>query len=329
MKSFKWGIIGPGRIAKMFSESVSALPDAEVYAIASRSAKDPESLRKEHGAQKIYSSYEALADNPDLDAIYIATPHRFHYENALLCLERNKPVLVEKAFTVNAFEAEKLVSTAREKGLFIMEAMWSRFLPVFRQAARWLEEGKIGDVNLVASTLGFYAARDYQDRLLNLDLAGGTLLDLAVYNLGVSQMVFPGQPKRLLTQGFLGETGVDEAVTVSMDYGNGRFSQFACSFISHVLSQVEISGTKGRIVIYPKFYNSTKATLTIEEKDTSVELPLRVNGFEYEIEEAQRCVWAGLVESSIMPHQHTLDTMYMIDSIRREIGLEYWFETKG
>jgi dihydrodiol dehydrogenase / D-xylose 1-dehydrogenase (NADP) len=327
MKPFKWGIIGPGRIAKMFADCVAALPDAEVTAIASRSAVDPEALRKTMGAQRIYSSYEELASDPQLDAIYIATPHRFHFENAMLCLQHGKPVLVEKAFTVNAYEAETLIKTARENGLFIMEAMWTRFLPVFRQARKWLDEGTIGEVNLVRSALGFYAKRDLKDRLLNPDLAGGTLLDLAVYTLGVSQIVFPQKPMEIKAQGFLGETGVDEAVSVIMNFGNGKLSQFACTFICEPYLEVVISGVKGCIVVHPKFYTSTRISLWLGEKETQLELPFRINGFEYEIEEAQRCMQAGLIESPIMTHQNSIDTMKHIDEIRRQIGMKYWFET--
>ena len=327
MKKFSWGIIGPGRIACMFAECVAGLPDAEVGAIASRSTSDPEGLTKAMGARKFFRTYEELVSDPELDAIYIGTPHRYHYENSMLCLDNNKPVLVEKAFTVNAFEAETIIKTAKEKNLFVMEAMWTRFHPVFRQARKWMDEGQIGEIKLVTSALGFYAKRDLKDRLLNPDLAGGTLLDLACYTLGVSQLVFPEKPKEIKAQGFIGESGVDESVSVTMDYGEGRLSQFACTFICQPYLQVIICGEKGRIIIHPKFYTSSKVSLWHDEEETVVELPFRINGFEYEVEEAQRCIQAGLIESPLMTHQNSIDTMQNIDEIRKQIGMKYWFET--
>jgi predicted dehydrogenase len=328
MKKFSWGIIGAGRIAATFAECVAGLSDAEVAAIASRSTPDPESLISTMHARKFYRTYEELADDAEIDAIYIATPHRYHYENAMLCLEYGKQLLVEKAFTVNAFEAEAVIKTARAKNLFVMEAMWTRFHPVFRQARKWMDEGRIGEVNLVTSVLGFYAKRDLKDRLLNPDLAGGTLLDLGCYTLGVSQFVFPEKPIEIKAQGFIGESGVDEAVSVSMNYGAGRLSQFVTTFISQPHLQVTICGEKGRIIIHPKFYTSSKVSLWQGEKETVVELPFRINGFEYEIEEAQRCIRKGLIESPLMTHQNTIDTMQNLDEIRRQIGMDYKFETR-
>ena len=194
-EKFKWGIIGPGRIAQKFADTVQKIPDGKIHAIASRSSENLEKLKRDMHAETAYQSYQELVKDAEVDAIYIATPHRFHYENALLCLENGKPALVEKAFTTNSREAEQLIKTAKNNNLLLMEAMWTRYMPILQDVKQWIEKGKIGQVQLVLSTLGFKAKRDPQDRLLNLNLAGGTILDLGVYTLGISQFFFPDYPQ--------------------------------------------------------------------------------------------------------------------------------------
>ena len=324
--SFKWGIIGPGRIAKKFADCVHQLPGANIQAVASQSSQDLNRLKKEMHAHFAFNSYEDMLKHANLDAVYVATPHRFHYENTRLCLNSGFPVLVEKAFTVNSREAEALINEARSKKLFIMEAMWTRFLPVFQQVKQWLSDGKIGDVQLVCSTLGFKTERLPEDRLLNAELAGGTILDLGVYNIAASQFVFQKPPVSLSVQGYIGKTGVDESVSVSMHYGDGALSQFACTFLTAPLTQIEIYGSLGNIQIHPLFYQSEKATLTIGGISQTYENALEINGFEYEILEAQRCIQAHEVESPLMTHENTLDNMRVMDQIREMIGLKYPFE---
>ena len=324
--NFRWGIIGPGRIAKKFADCVDLLHDTCIQAIASRSSRSLELLKKEMHAQTAFNSYEEMLEKSDLDAVYIATPHRFHFNNTMLCLQQNIPVLVEKAFTTNSREAELLIQEAQKKKLFIMEAMWTIFLPVFRQVRHWLDEGKIGDVKLVVSSMGFRAERDKADRFLNAELAGGTILDLGVYNIAASQLVFQKNPEKVSAQGYIGETGVDEAVSVCMDYGEGALSQFSCTFLVEPSVEVEIFGSHGKIQVHPLFYMSEKATLTIDNVAQESKFPLDINGFEYEIREAQRCIREGLIESPIMTHTDTLNNMRLMDQIRALIGMKYPYE---
>lgn len=328
MKPFRWGIIGPGRIAQKFADCIQALPNSTIYAIASRGAGDIHHLTHNMHAETGYRSYDELVSDANVDAVYIATPHRFHYDNAMLCISHGKPALVEKAFTVNAREAENLAAAAKDKGVFLMEAMWTRFLPVYRQVQRWLDSGKIGDIRLVTSSLGFLARRDLADRLLNPALAGGTVLDLGVYAMAVSQLVFRRYPNSIKAHGFLGETGVDEAISASLDYGNGSFSQFTCTFLARPSMQVDIFGSKGKITIHPIYNSSEQATLTINKREKTVQLPHRINGFEYQIEEAQRCIRAGKLESPTMPLKDTIDNLRVLDEIRNQVGVSYIFEMK-
>jgi len=323
---FRWGIIGPGRIAKKFADTVAGMPDNVVEAVASRSQQDIRALKEVMHTDKVYSSYEEIADDENIDAVYIATPHRYHFDNGMICLKRGKPILVEKAFTVNAPQAEQLINLAGEKNLFVMEAMWTRFFPILKTVRGWIEAGKIGNVELVQSTLGFVAEWDPDDRLLNPELAGGTVLDLGVYNLAMSQFIFPDYPQAINAVGCIGETGVDTAISVQLDYGGGHLSHFFSTFMTKPLTQVEIYGSQGHIIIQPDFYQTESVTLESGDDVETVTEPHALGGFEYEIAEAQRCIRAGLKESPLMNHQNTLHVMRMADEIRSQIGMRYSWE---
>jgi len=324
--SFKWGIIGPGRIAKKFASAVLKIPDASIYAVASRSSSDPEQLKQAFNAEKCYSSYEELAADPKVDAIYIATPHRFHYENARLCLEMEKAVLCEKSFTVNAKQADELFRLSQLKQIFLMEALWTRFLPIYGQVRQWLDAGKIGDIRLVTSTLGFVAERDLEDRLLNIELAGGTVLDLGVYNTALTQWVFQKPPRKIIAIGQIGETGIDEAVSATLSYENGVAAQFTCTFHALPLNQFTITGTRGIIIIHSIFNNATRATLITGKKSKTVEKRFEINGFEYQIRAAMHAIHEGKLDCPQMTQADTLMNMQTLDTIRQQIGLRYPFE---
>jgi len=324
--SFKWGIIGPGRIAMKFADAVCKIPGTSIYAVASRSSNDPEQLKQTFNAEKCYKLYEELASDPKVDAIYIATPHRFHYENAKLCLEAEKAVLCEKSFTVNAKQADELINLSQSKHIFLMEALWTRFLPIYGQVRQWMDAGKIGDIRLVTSTLGFVAVRDLKDRLLNIELAGGTVLDLGVYNAALTQWVFQKSPSEIIAVGQIGETGIDETISATLSYENGAAAQFTCTFQALPLNQFTITGTKGIIIIHPNFFDATQATLINGKKSKTVEKRLEINGFEYQIEAAMRAIREGTLDCPQMTQADTLANMRTLDTIRQQIGLRYPFE---
>lgn len=323
---FHWGVIGPGKIAHKFAEGLQVVDDAVLYAVGSRSQERAVGFAEKYGASQSYGSYEALVSDPEVDGIYIATPHRFHHENALLCLDAGKPVLCEKPLTVNASQAKELIETARAKDLFLMEALWTRFLPIYRCVREWLDAGAIGEVRLLVSTFCFQPPRDPEHRTLNHELAGGALLDIGVYNVAISQWVYGVSPQSFTVQGYLGETNVDELLAVSMRYGEIATSQFTCGFVVKAVNDFYIYGTEGHIRIHPMFWGATQATLVTQERELTVTEPFRANGFEYQTEEAMRCIRDGEFESPIMPHAHTLSNMELMDGIRAEIGLRYSFE---
>ena len=323
---FKWGIIGPGRIAKKFSDAVWKIPGVSIYAVASRSSSVPEQLKQTFHAEKYYSSYEELAADTEVDAIYIATPHRFHYENTRLCLEAEKAVLCEKPLTVNAKQADELFRLSQLKQIFLMEGLWTRFLPIYKQVRRWLDTGEIGNIRNAESTFGYIAPRKAQDRLLNLQLAGGSLLDIGVYDIALMQWIFRKPPQTITAVGQIGETGIDETVSTIMSYKNGVFAQFTCSFQAQMLNQFVITGTNGIIIVHPNFWEASQASLIKNGKTRTVKRRFKINGFEYEIEAAMHAIQEGAIDCPQMTQTDTLTNMRTLDTIRQQIGLRYPFE---
>jgi dihydrodiol dehydrogenase / D-xylose 1-dehydrogenase (NADP) len=206
----RWGIIGPGKIARKFAQAMTVVEDGVLYAVASRDQERAEAFSTEFGARVAYGAYEQIADDPEVDAIYVSTPHRFHFENAMLCLQAGKPVLCEKPLTVTSREAEVLFQTAQAKAIFFMEALWSRYLPIYQVVREWLDKDLIGEPRLVSSTFGIIGNPDPEWRMFNANLAGGALLDLGVYNISISQWVLRKNPVSFLAQGIIGATNVDE-----------------------------------------------------------------------------------------------------------------------
>lgn len=324
--TIRWGVLGPGRIAHRFAGGLSAVDDSRLYAVASRSSERAEAFRARWDGEVAYGGYEALAADPSVDAVYIATPHRFHFENAMMCLEAGKHVLCEKPLAVNQDQAVQLVEAARARDLFLMEALWTRFLPIYRLAKTWLDEDRIGEVRQVVSSFSILADRNPDGRLLNLELAGGALLDLGVYNIALSQWAFGMNPIGVTARGFIGETGVDEIVSATLDYGGGRMAQFMCGLRAQMENDLRIYGTDGEITVKSLFLAGTTATLITRGEESTVTKPLKVNGFEYQIEAASTCIQEGLVESTIMPHADTIANAGLMDEIRAQIGLRYPFE---
>lgn len=325
-KKFRWGILGPGRIAHEFARGVQVIDDASLYAVASSRIERAKEFADQYGGAKTYNSYEALVNDPDVDGVYIATPHRFHFENTMLCLNAGKPVLCEKPLTVNAAEARELFKTSKEKKVFLMEALWSRYLPIYPVIRKWLDEKAIGEISLLVGSFGFNAPKEADDRWQNPELAGGTLLDMGIYPIAISQWVMQKQPKSVMAMGHIGKTNVDELTAFLLKYDNDVISQSHSSFMSNHVNDFLIYGRKGYIRIHPAFWATTKATLVTDGQELTVEKPLRAGGFEYQTEEAMRCIRAGLLESPGMIHADTLANMELMDNIRAQIGLKYPFE---
>lgn len=331
---FRWGLIGPGRIAGRFAYALNVAKGACLQAVVGRSRSKVEKFTRDHSAPVSYETHRALLADPQIDAVYIATPHRYHHELARDCLLAGKPVLCEKPLTVNASEAQALIELSRSNGVFLMEAMWTRFLPIYDVVNQWLVAGEIGLVTSISSSFGFKLPHDPNDRMLNHELAGGALLDMGVYNLAMSQWVFGEQPVGHSIEGHIGQTGVDEHVETVLTYSRGRCSRFVNSMTTPQNNELIIHGTDGHIRVHPMFWSATRATLVRDRKRNgspqrvSAERKFRATGLEYEIEAAQHCIRNGVIECPTMPHADTLDTMNLMDRLRCDMGLSYNFESR-
>ncbi|MBU2987681.1 Gfo/Idh/MocA family oxidoreductase [Saccharophagus degradans] len=326
-KACRWGLIGPGLIAERFAKSLTFVEGASLYAVASRDAERASTFAAKHSVAKAYHNYTDLVADKQVDAVYICTPHRFHYQQIKMCLLAGKPVLCEKPLTVNAAEAKELMALAKSAGVFLMEAMWTPFLPVYQQLSAWLAEGCIGDIKSMQSSFGFAVARQASGRYLNHDVAGGVLLDMGMYNVAISQWLMKRKPEVIQAQGLIGSTRVDEMVSAQLNYGAGVVSQFICSFQSQLSNTFSVCGSLGRITVQPYFWDNGSISLELNSGRAETKtLPFRGAGFEYEIEHAQECIEKGLIESPIIKFELSLQTLEVMDEIRAQIGMIYDFE---
>lgn len=323
MERIKWGIIGTGVIARKFAEGLSVLPDAELTAVASRTQESAKSFGAEFNIPHRHAGYEALAQNPAVDVAYIATPHPMHYENSRLCLQAGKAVLCEKAFTLNANQAQELIDLARAKKLFLMEAMWNRFTPAVVRLRQLLAEGVIGEIKMITADLGFKFEHDPQHRLFNPHLGGGALLDVGVYPLAFTSMIL-GAPDRISSLALFGQTGVDEQASLTLAYQQGQLANLYFSFLADTPSEVIIMGSRGRIRVYAPIYRPARLTITRPNPpDELLDLPYEGNGYNYEAAEVMACMRAGQLESAVMPLDESLSIMRIMDQVRAEWGLKY------
>ena len=323
MRKVRWGILGTGAIARQFVEGLIYLPEAEVLAVGSRSEASAAEFADEREIPRRYASYDDLAADPDIDVVYVATPHPFHADNAELCLEAGKAVLCEKPFTVNAAETERVVWLARDRGLFLMEGMWTRFFPLMEKLRRLVSDGAIGEVRMLNVDFGFRTDLDPASRLFDPKLGGGALLDVGVYCVSLASMVL-GRPSGSVGLSHLGETGVDEQASVILEHEGGRLANLSIGIRTATPQEATIMGTDGYIRVHSPWWRPTSMTIERPGEGTeTVEAPVSGNGFNYEAAEVMRCLEAGATESEIMPLDETLSVMRTMDGIRAAWGLRY------
>ena len=325
-RAIRWGILGAGNIAHLFAEGLSILSDAKLIAVGSRSREKATKFAGKFDIPKLHGSYVDLANDPDVDVIYVATPHPFHKEHSILCLEAGKAVLCEKPLAVNAQEVGEMIECARKSGKFLMEAMWTRFLPVMVKVREWLVEEAIGEVRMFTADFGFRSGWNPEGRLLNPNLAGGALLDVGVYNVAMASMVLGKQPSRITGMAHIGATGVDEQSAMVLGYDEGQLAILSCAIRTSTPREARILGTEGTIHI-PGFWHATSATLDVSGKDAEqIEIPLDGNGYNYEAIEVMHCLRAGKLESDIMTLDESFSIMETMDKIRAHWGLKYPME---
>ncbi len=336
--SFGWALVGPGRIARRFAEAVQALSGTHLAVVQGRDLPRAQGFAQDWarpGKPPVRATAD-LADalaRPEVQAVYVATPHAFHGDAVRAALEAGKAVLCEKPLVASAAEARPLVELARTRGVFLMEAVWTRFLPVYAHVRQWLSDGAIGPLRGFQSSFCFAMPFDPGDRVFDPALAGGSLLDLGVYNLTMTQWVLAAswgrcpEPQQLQASGRLAPTGVDQRVWATLVFDGGVASQFTCGVDGMADNALRIFGERGQIVVPRTFWQATEAELWREgEPPQTVQAPFAINGFEGEIAETLRCVRAGRVESPHMPHADTLATLGWMDAIRARLGVTYPWE---
>lgn len=319
-----WGIMGTGWIASQFARDLEHAGNAVKAAVGSRTSGSAEKFAAEYGFARAYGSYEEMLQDPEVDIIYVATPHPLHKENVLACLEAGKAVLCEKPFTMNARQLEQLVEKARERNLFLMEGMWTRFLPPITQARAWIAEGRIGEVRLVKADFGFRVGWEPEGRLLNPDLGGGALLDAGVYPISFASMIFGEQPQHVWSTANIGQTGVDEQFSVLLSYSEGRSASLNGAIRLNLSNEAIIYGTEGYIRL-PLFLAGKEAYLHVngqDEPETFIDDRTCI-GYAFEAEEAGRCILEGRTESRTIQLDESLEIMKLMDTIRGQWGLRY------
>lgn len=320
----RWGILGTGKIARAFANALKDVPDAMLAAVASRSLDKAQAFAQEFGGSAAaYGSYQELLDAAGIDLVYVATPHPQHADNALMALRAGKGVLVEKPFTMNLREAEQVVTLARSRRLFLMEAMWTRYLPAFDEVRRIIASGEIGAVRQVVADFGITPNAGPEHRVYNPELGGGALLDLGIYPLSIATALL-GPVTEIKAQAALGETGVDVQTGFTLRHEGGGLSVCSCSFQARTPCELTVSGSRGHVRMNTMFHRATSVTVSLEDGSTrTVDTPYLGNGYVHEVIEAQRCFRAGLLESPGMKLEETLALMGVMDEIRRQVGLAY------
>jgi predicted dehydrogenase len=322
----RWGILGTGRIARQFADALRRLPDAELLAIGSRSPVSARSFAEEFGVPRPYGDYLDLVSDPQIQVIYVATPHSCHAENTRLALGAGKAVLCEKPFTLNAAEAREVIAQARARKLFLMEAMWTRCFPLMTKLRDLLASDAIGEARQLSADFGFRAEYAEDSRLFEPSLGGGALLDVGVYPVSLASMLF-GPPTRIVSAANLGRTGVDEEAAMLLTHDSGQLAVLHTAIRLDTAQEAIVTGTRGRIRIHSPWWRPVAMTLSPEGKsDERFEFPLEGNGYDYEACEVMACLQAGKLESPLMPLEETLSIMKTLDTLRAQWGLKYPME---
>jgi len=322
-KKIKWGIIGLGKIANKFASDLMLSKDAVLYAVASRSLEKAENFATKYNAEKYFNSYEELAQDAEIDVVYIATPHTFHFENTLLCLQNDKSVLCEKPMGMNSSEVEIMINEAKKRNLFLMEGLWTRFIPATEKLLKLIKNKVIGEILFVKADFGFKAEYNLDGRLYNKKLGGGSLLDIGIYPVYLSLLLLD-IPKQIKTLARFTETGVDSYCSVLLDYEDNTKAILESTIEADTPIEAYIYGTKGNIKLHKRFHHSEKLTVSrdgfpVEE----INLKYKGEGYVHEIEEVNNCLINNKTESEKLPLSNSLNLISLLDKIRDEIGLKY------
>ncbi|MGI9256007.1 MAG: Gfo/Idh/MocA family protein [Salinispira sp.] len=320
----RWGIVAPGHIAEQFASAMTVVKDSELLALASRSKKRAREFSRKFSIPRIHETYEDLAEDPDIDAVYVASPHPFHAEQTILCLRNNTAVLCEKPLAVNAGQARMIIDSARKHNTFFMEAMWTRFLPIMKAVRSHGDE--IGEIQRVQADFSYSVDFSDEHRCMNPELAGGSLLDVGVYVLNFARMFTKDWPEESFSAVHMSRTGVDLQAVMIQRYRSGALAQLSCGIQVPGPCTASIYGSRGTIEFPRGFHAAQSAVIRNDMGERVIKKPFLKNGFEYEIEEVNACIRKGQLESAGMPWSESLRIVEHMDALRAQWGLQYPFE---
>ena len=322
-KQYRWGILAPGKIAHKFTEGLKCLDNARLYSVGSRSEERAMNFANRYGYKRYYGSYEEFAADPELEIVYIASPHSHHLEHTLMCLENGKAVICEKAFALNGKEAEKMISYAKERNLFLMEALWPPFQPSYNEAHRIIDTGVLGKPIHIRSQFAFKAPCEPDKRLYNLELGGGALLDIGIYPV-MDTLAFLGVPDDIMASALFSKTGIDETINVLFGYSDGRTASLYSSLTNNSGTATDIYCEHGRIGLSRGKDRSQHLLIEREgqEPESRVYSPAST-GYHFEAEEVMWCLDQGRQESDIVPLKFSSDLMMVLDKIKEKAGIKY------
>ncbi len=325
MRKIKWGILGLGSIAHHFVKDLLLADDAQIIAVASRSAEKALEFSEKYKSKYYFDTYEALFNCKEVEVIYIATPHAFHAKHAIEAMKHGKHVLCEKPMGVNRGEVEKMIEAAIKNKVFLMEALWSRFNPTIQKVKQLIEAGIIGEIKYIHADFAFPAMhRDESNRLLNPALAGGSLLDIGIYPIFLSYLLL-GKPDNIQASSKFFKTGIEMQTSILFDYPDAQAVLYS-GLNSKSEMKAEISGTKGAIFIDPRWHEAQGYALEIEDEITHFKMPTNGRGYFYEIQEVNSCLRSSNLESKLWSHQNSLDLIGLLDDIRKTTGITFPFE---
>ncbi len=326
MKTIRWGILGCGKIARKFASDLKWVAHAELVAAAAREQSKANEFANDFPVKHKHNSYQALVENPEVDVIYIATPHAFHHEHTLLCLKNKKAVLCEKAFAINYKQAKEMIDVAQKEKVFLMEAFWTKFLPHYQEMKGMVAKDKIGKVQNVIANFGFIPSPPVAPRLYDPALGGGSLLDIGVYPVFLALDLL-GRPDEIEAVMSPSEQGTDSQCAMQFNYHNRAIAQLFSTFTSHLSTGADLGGDKGRIRLTHRFHGpTTHLEYYPGIVDTREVIPFEAakgNGYEYEAQHVTDCLINGLTESPMMKHSDSLLLMETLDRIRTKAGIHY------
>jgi len=319
----KWGIIGLGKIANKFAADLLLSPNAVLQGVASRSREKAAEFGAKYHSVSYYGSYRELADSAEIDVVYIATPHVFHFDLTMMCLENGKSVLCEKPMGMNRDQVQTMVEMARSKNLFLMEGIWTRFIPATEKMLELIEADAIGNLHSVRADFGFKGDGNLESRVYKKALGGGSLLDIGIYPIYLSLLLL-GTPTDTSSMARMTETGVDGYCSMQFGYGTGVKAILESSFEAHTPIEAHIEGSKGTIKMHKRFHHAEKLSVLRDgELEEEFNIPYTGNGYLHEIEEVNNCILERTSESQRLPHSLSLDLITIMDKVRKEIGLSY------